>query len=53
MPNLTWFPHVIMLMKCLCHSVKQTQPQNLAVRLNFQLLFTFIFLNPSQPARHT
>lgn len=51
MPHLTWFPHVITFMKHLCLSVKQVQPQNLW--LNLQLLVTFVFSNPGQPAKHT
>lgn len=53
MPNLTCFPHVIIFMKYLCLSVRQMQPQNLALWLNFQLLITFIFLDLGQAAKHT
>lgn len=53
MPNLTWFPHVIMFMECLCLSVRHMRPQNLALWLNFHLLVTFVLLNPGQPAKHT
>jgi len=49
MPNLTWFPPVIVFIKCLCLSMRLMQPQHLALWLNLQLLIKFIFLNPGQP----